>query len=99
MITFTGAVDHGDLTRDEVIAMHQDNIDAIRRRITLIQDAAQQPGTSTAPADLIGRLENDIADQLALIEQARDGGYPFQLADADGQDTAAPLEQFAQVTR
>lgn len=67
MITFTGAVGTAALTRDEVIAMHQDNIDAIRRRITLIQNAR----LGTAPAELIGRLE-----------LARDGGSPYPLAPA-----------------
>jgi hypothetical protein len=78
MITFTGAVDTAGLTRDEVIAMHQDNVDAIRRRITLIQAATPEPAADTARA--IGRLEADIADQLELIELARDGSYPYLLA-------------------
>jgi len=81
MITFTGAVGTDDLTRDEVIAMHEDNVTAIRRRITLIEDAAPQPGAGTGQA-VIARLENDIADQLGLIAQARDGGYPYPLASS-----------------
>jgi hypothetical protein len=82
MITFTGAVGTAELTRDEVIAMHQDNVDAIRRRITLIQATTPEPAADTAQADVIARLDADIADQLDLIEQARDGSYPYPLATA-----------------
>jgi hypothetical protein len=81
MITFTRAVGTAELTRDEVITLHQDNVTAIRRRIKLIRAAGPEPGADTLR--VITSLEADVDDQLELIELAKCSGYPYPLAGTD----------------
>jgi hypothetical protein len=80
VITFTGAVGTADLSRADVIDLHQHNVEAIRRRISLIQAAG--PGNADT-REVITRLEADIEDQLELIELAKVRDYPYPLAGED----------------
>jgi hypothetical protein len=66
-----------ELTRDEAIDLHRDNIKAIDGEITRVDAGPDDEHTARALAS----LRRSRADEAELIELARCEQYPYQLKD------------------